>query len=64
MKIWSTLHHPNVLPLIGFHISSDLDTALIVCPLEQRGNVRDYLRREGNAVSDSHRLELVRGAHD
>ncbi|KAG8984002.1 hypothetical protein FRB93_006841 [Tulasnella sp. JGI-2019a] len=45
MKAWSKLRHPNILPLIGFYLSENLDTALIVCPIQPNGNVKDYLER-------------------
>ncbi|KAG8849037.1 hypothetical protein FRB96_000937 [Tulasnella sp. 330] len=59
MKVWSKLRHQNILPLIGFHLSRDLDVALIVCPLEPHGSLRDYVSRE--APSDIGVLHL---AHD
>ncbi|KAG8987707.1 Interleukin-1 receptor-associated kinase 1 [Tulasnella sp. JGI-2019a] len=45
LKTWSTLKHPNILPLIGFYLSKGRDVALIVCPLLPHGNVKDYLQR-------------------
>ncbi|KAG9000166.1 hypothetical protein FRB93_012841 [Tulasnella sp. JGI-2019a] len=52
MLKWSRLQHDHVLPLIGFHISQDLHTALIVYPLEPHRNISDYIRcvRPGNCT--------------
>ncbi|KAG8986991.1 hypothetical protein FRB94_002312, partial [Tulasnella sp. JGI-2019a] len=44
LKIWSTLKHPNILPLIGFYLSEQMDLALIVCPFHPQGNIKDFLR--------------------
>ncbi|KAG8853669.1 hypothetical protein FRB96_008087 [Tulasnella sp. 330] len=60
MKVWSGLRHPNILPLIGFHLSQELDVALIVCPLVPRGSLRDYVTRE--RPSDTQTLHLARDA--
>ncbi|KAG9006704.1 hypothetical protein FRB95_000584 [Tulasnella sp. JGI-2019a] len=57
MMAWSKLKHPNILPLIGFHLSDNLDLALIVCPLQPYGNVKDYLQRV--KPNDLDRLGLV-----
>ncbi|KAG8886195.1 serine/threonine-protein kinase KIN2 [Tulasnella sp. 332] len=57
MRVWSKLKHQNILPLIGFYLSANLDEALIVCPLEARGNLKDYLDRE--RPSDCMRLTLA-----
>ncbi|KAG9024280.1 hypothetical protein FRB95_011724 [Tulasnella sp. JGI-2019a] len=57
MKAWSKLEHRNILSLIGCHLSEARDLALIVCPLQSNGNVRDYLQRvKPNALE---RLELA-----
>ncbi|KAG9031568.1 hypothetical protein FRB95_002562 [Tulasnella sp. JGI-2019a] len=57
LKTWSTLKHPNILPLIGFYLSEGLDVALIVCPLLPHGNVKDYLQRFKPSVPE--RLQLA-----
>ncbi|KAG8981515.1 hypothetical protein FRB93_008571 [Tulasnella sp. JGI-2019a] len=57
MKAWSGLEHPNILPLIGFYLSKGLDLALIVCPLQFHGNVKDYLQRVKPSILE--RLTLV-----
>ncbi|KAG9022522.1 hypothetical protein FRB95_014668 [Tulasnella sp. JGI-2019a] len=57
MKTWSKLEHRNILSLIGFHLSEAQDLALIVCPLQPNGNVKDYLQRVKPSVLE--RLELA-----
>ncbi|KAG8989973.1 hypothetical protein FRB94_013836 [Tulasnella sp. JGI-2019a] len=57
MKAWSRLRHPNILPLLGFYLSDSLDLALIVCPLQPYGNVKDYLQQMKPSSLD--RLGLV-----
>ncbi|KAG9014347.1 hypothetical protein FRB94_012753 [Tulasnella sp. JGI-2019a] len=61
MKEWSKLKHPNILPLIGFYLSEGLDLAMIVCPLQSHGNVKDYLQR---AIPEPSVLERMRLALD
>ncbi|KAG9000191.1 hypothetical protein FRB94_005635 [Tulasnella sp. JGI-2019a] len=57
MKAWSKLQHPNILPLLGFYLSNNLDLALIVCPLQPYGNIKDYLQQVKPSNLD--RLGLV-----
>ncbi|KAG9001709.1 hypothetical protein FRB94_004588 [Tulasnella sp. JGI-2019a] len=58
MKVWLKLKHPNILSLIGFHLSEALDLALIVCPLQPRGNIKDYLRQVKPSVPERFQLAL------
>ncbi|KAG8987181.1 hypothetical protein FRB94_002101, partial [Tulasnella sp. JGI-2019a] len=58
MKAWSGLEHPNILPLIGFYLSKGLDLALIVCPLQFHGNVKDYLQRVKPSILERLTLAL------
>ncbi|KAG8984000.1 hypothetical protein FRB93_006839 [Tulasnella sp. JGI-2019a] len=58
MKAWSKLRHPNILPLIGFYLSVNLDLALVVCPIQPNGNVRDYLQRVNPSILERLRLAL------
>ncbi|KAG8994590.1 hypothetical protein FRB94_009776 [Tulasnella sp. JGI-2019a] len=57
ISTWSSLRHPNVLSLIGFHLSPDLNTALLVCPLEPFGSVDHYLQK--HSIDIPGRMELV-----
>lgn len=41
--VWSALHHPNILPLIGFHFDRDRLQGLLICPWQEEGNVMEYL---------------------
>ncbi|KAG9010804.1 hypothetical protein FRB94_009711 [Tulasnella sp. JGI-2019a] len=55
--VWSDLRHPNVLCLIGFHLSATLDVALLVCPLEPLGSVDHFLK--GRDLDTHSRMQLV-----
>ncbi|KAG8893876.1 hypothetical protein FRB99_001658, partial [Tulasnella sp. 403] len=57
LLVWSTLNHPNVLPLVGFHLSVKLDEAWLVSPLAPKGNIYDFLEHERPPLEK--RLELV-----
>ncbi|KAG9034282.1 hypothetical protein FRB95_013440 [Tulasnella sp. JGI-2019a] len=59
MKAWSKLNHRNILPLIGFYLSGGLDEALIVCPLQPHGNIKDYLQLVKPKLGVLERLELA-----
>ncbi|KAG9023989.1 hypothetical protein FRB95_012222 [Tulasnella sp. JGI-2019a] len=58
MKAWSKLQHPNILPLIGFYLSTNLELALIVCPLLPDGNMALYLQKENPSSLEQLRLAL------
>ncbi|KAG8905502.1 hypothetical protein FRB99_008847, partial [Tulasnella sp. 403] len=58
LTVQSTLNHPNVLPLIGFHLSKTLEEAWLVSPHAVNGNVYDYLERVGPGMEA--RLELAK----
>lgn len=32
LKVWSRVNHPNVVPLIGFHLSPTVDAAWLLSP--------------------------------
>ncbi|KAG8896808.1 hypothetical protein FRB99_008629, partial [Tulasnella sp. 403] len=58
LEVWAKLDHPNVLPLVGFHLSSGLDEAWLVSPYASNGNVFEYLERTNLGLDD--RLELAK----
>ncbi|KAG8983960.1 hypothetical protein FRB94_008748 [Tulasnella sp. JGI-2019a] len=60
LTVWSKLQHENILPLLGFHLSIELDDAFIICRLEENGNVSDYIQRE--RPDEDTRLRLARDA--
>ncbi|KAG8988564.1 hypothetical protein FRB93_004055 [Tulasnella sp. JGI-2019a] len=60
INIWSRLRHNNVLSLTGFHLSANLDVAMLICPLEPLGSVDTYLQQ--NDVDLPSRMQLVAGA--
>ncbi|KAG9011296.1 hypothetical protein FRB93_003098 [Tulasnella sp. JGI-2019a] len=57
ISVWADLRHQNILPLIGFHLSSKLDVALLVCPLEPLGSIECYLKT--HIVDIPGRIEFV-----
>ncbi|KAG8895692.1 hypothetical protein FRB99_000382, partial [Tulasnella sp. 403] len=58
LLVWATLNHPNVLPLLGFHLSVKLDEAWLVSPLAPKGNIYDFLEHEHPPLEK--RLELAK----
>ncbi|KAG9037441.1 hypothetical protein FRB95_005731 [Tulasnella sp. JGI-2019a] len=57
ISVWADLRHRNILPLIGFFLSPQLDEALIFCPFEPHGSVERYLHT--HPIDISGRMELV-----
>lgn len=57
MRIWCDLDHPNILQFIGFHLSEDLDSALLVSPWEPLGNIDQYIKAQ--SPDEHERLDLV-----
>lgn len=57
MVAWSSCHHENILPFIGYFLSQNLETAYLVSPYVRNGNVKDYLANRQAKVEE--RLELV-----
>lgn len=43
MSVWSRIHHPNVLPLLGFYLSDDLLTASLISPWAAEGDLPNWL---------------------
>ncbi|KAG8900661.1 hypothetical protein FRB99_005826 [Tulasnella sp. 403] len=43
LTIHASLNHPNILPLVGFYLSTKLDEAWLVSPYAPNGNIYDYL---------------------
>ncbi|KAG8961163.1 hypothetical protein FRC00_013062 [Tulasnella sp. 408] len=57
LKIWARLNHPNILPLIGYYLSENYETARFISPLMANGNVSQYLERA--QVDVLKRLDIV-----
>ena len=53
--IWKTLHHPNVLPLLGVTMSENPHRFVMVSEWMENGNINRFLQRV-----DADRLKLVR----
>ncbi|KIO29608.1 hypothetical protein M407DRAFT_227403 [Tulasnella calospora MUT 4182] len=60
IRVWSSLHHPNVLPLLGFFLSDDRDIAWLVSSYQPHGNVTQYIRKVNPGVG--RRLGLLADA--
>ncbi|KAG8927063.1 Negative regulator of mitotic exit, partial [Tulasnella sp. 408] len=46
LKIWASVNHPNILPLIGYHLSHNYEIARFISPYMTNGNVSQYLKKE------------------
>lgn len=57
MKIWGNMKHPNILPVIGFHLDRHHTTAWLISPWEDEGNLSAYVRR--TKPDEKTRLQLV-----
>lgn len=58
MKVWSWLQHPNITPLVGFHLNVGYDAAWLLSPWESLGSIASYLEAENPPLME--RLCLVR----
>ncbi|KAG9026664.1 hypothetical protein FS837_004538 [Tulasnella sp. UAMH 9824] len=45
LKIWAKANHPNVLKLIGYHLSEKYDCAQLTSPYMENGNIVEYIKR-------------------
>ncbi|KAG8872038.1 hypothetical protein FRB97_008071 [Tulasnella sp. 331] len=57
IKAWRQLFHANILPLLGFHLSDNLDVAIVVSPYMPLGDVSHYLNNNPE-VDFMKRLDL------
>lgn len=55
------MNHPNILSLIGFHLSPTLKVAILISPWEPFGNLESYLQAEHPTAAE--KMTLVRAAH-
>ncbi|KAG8931427.1 hypothetical protein FRC01_001320 [Tulasnella sp. 417] len=46
LKIWAKVKHPNILPLIGYHLSENYEIAQFISPFMTNGNVTQYFESE------------------
>ncbi|KAG8903765.1 hypothetical protein FRB99_002792 [Tulasnella sp. 403] len=58
LTIQASLDHPNILPLLGFYLSTKLDEAWLVSPYASNGNIYDYLERVNPGLDK--RLEMAK----
>ncbi|KAG8899645.1 hypothetical protein FRC00_001160, partial [Tulasnella sp. 408] len=45
LRIWAKANHPNVLKLIGYHLSEKYDCAQLISPYMENGNIVEYMKR-------------------
>ncbi|KIO21076.1 hypothetical protein M407DRAFT_219210 [Tulasnella calospora MUT 4182] len=57
LKVWATVKHLNVLPLLGFYLSDSCEIAQLVSPFKAHGNVVEYIKRTGAGLDK--RLKFV-----
>ncbi|KAG8939161.1 hypothetical protein FRC03_006515, partial [Tulasnella sp. 419] len=60
--LWNKLHHPNIVPLLGFTITSN-STPTLVSPLYVNGNVVEYLKKNPKANRPHLLLDVANGIH-
>jgi hypothetical protein len=48
LRIWSSLDHPNILPLLGFTLRGNASFAFI-CEWMENGTLREYLKKHKEA---------------
>ncbi|KAG9040641.1 hypothetical protein FS837_000370, partial [Tulasnella sp. UAMH 9824] len=58
LRIWAKANHPNVLKLIGYHLSEKYDCAQLISPYMENGNVVEYMKRTQASIEI--RLGFVR----
>jgi len=58
VSIWTCLQHPNIIPLLGTTTSFGKYMAM-VCPWMEDGNLGEYLKKRGNALSMHDRYSIV-----
>lgn len=54
--VWSGLSHPNILPFYGFHFNEQPLQALLICPWQQEGSIKNYPVGKRDDVSLTFRL--------
>ncbi|KIO24312.1 hypothetical protein M407DRAFT_102030 [Tulasnella calospora MUT 4182] len=58
LKIWAQARHPNILELIGFHLSENYEIAQLISPFLRHGNVSQYIAKVQPGVGT--RIEFVK----
>ncbi|KAG8903845.1 hypothetical protein FRB99_002660 [Tulasnella sp. 403] len=57
IAVWGGLKHPNILPLIGYHISLSANEAWLISPYAPNGNIYTYL--EDKRPDAAERVQLA-----
>lgn len=56
LRVWSEMDHPNIIPLVGFHLDSKRGVFRFISPFLGEGNVTEYLERTKADASTRFRL--------
>ncbi|KDQ07888.1 hypothetical protein BOTBODRAFT_591041 [Botryobasidium botryosum FD-172 SS1] len=59
MRVWSQLHHPNVLPFLGLHQSRSV--AYLVSPWMENGHVLEFVQKHPEADSFQLLVQVANG---
>ncbi|KAG8923229.1 hypothetical protein FRC00_006479, partial [Tulasnella sp. 408] len=46
LKVWAELHHPRVLPLLGYYLDMGYETAILISEYMPCGDLKEYIDRE------------------
>ncbi|KAG8902091.1 hypothetical protein FRB99_004845 [Tulasnella sp. 403] len=58
LNVWAGLYHTNILPLIGYHLSPQLDEAWLVSPYVTNGNLCQFILQFMPSEKEQLRLAL------
>ncbi|KDQ15687.1 hypothetical protein BOTBODRAFT_173766 [Botryobasidium botryosum FD-172 SS1] len=59
--VWLQFDHPNVLPLLGFHLDFRQSIAWFVSPWGTYGSISDYVAKKDPKISSDEVLRLLEG---
>ncbi|KAG8909190.1 hypothetical protein FRC01_007088, partial [Tulasnella sp. 417] len=62
LKVWAGLRHPHILPLLGYYLDDEYQTAALISEFMEYGDLKYYIAM--NSPSYSERLNLVRDLTD
>ncbi|KAG8913773.1 hypothetical protein FRC01_004392, partial [Tulasnella sp. 417] len=62
LKVWAGLRHTHVLPLVGFYVGDNYDSAVLISEYMVHGDLKDYIVKMKPSYDE--RLYLVRDLTD
>ncbi|KAG8899294.1 hypothetical protein FRC00_001632 [Tulasnella sp. 408] len=62
LRVWARLHHPHILPVLGYYLDDSYKTAVLISAYQIHGDLKDYLEQEDPPWDI--RLQLVRDSTD